>query len=149
MAKELKVGVHAGDDDPSYRWTVLILDLAHREAGEFLTEAQYRHVAEQVQELTRETDPTHAVTQTVRAVEDFWELKDKGGVLGKINVRVFFVLDKPRAAIVVLGAINKKNEGPTPFGDKARMKRRARKYFAGDYGTPAARSGHGQRQKRG
>jgi hypothetical protein len=97
---------------------------------------KYHHVVEQVQELAREMDPTHPETQTVAQVEDFFELKDKGGPLGNINVRVFFILDKPRVAIVVLGAIFKQNNGQTPFGDKKRIGRRKRKYLAGDYGQP-------------
>lgn len=136
MSKAVKIGIRQGDGDPEFRWNVLILDLAFREAVQFLDEAQYQHVAEQVQELARETDPTHPVTGIVAAVEDFFELKEKGGPLGKINVRLFFVLDKPHAAIVVLGAIFKQNEGKTPLGDKKRMQRRMRKYFAGDFGTP-------------
>jgi DNA-binding Xre family transcriptional regulator len=153
MGKDLKVGVHRGDGDPEFKWNVVIVDLAFQDAKEFLDDTQYEHVAEQVRELARETDPTHAVTQRVSAVEDLFELKDKGGPLGKINVRVFFVMDKPRFAIVVLGAIFKQNDGKTPFGDKKRMKRRKRKYFAGDYGEPEINGNiggneHGRNRKR-
>ena len=140
MSKPLKVGVHQGDGEPPYSWNVIVLDLAFHDAMEFLDEAQYHHVVEQVQELAREVDPTHSVTQTVSKVEDFFELKDKGGPLGNINVRVFFILDKPRVAIVVLGAIFKQNNGQTPFGDKKRIGRRKRKYLAGDYGQAEVRN---------
>jgi hypothetical protein len=135
VAKDLKIGVHKGDGEPEFKWNVIVLDLAFHDAMQFLDESQYAHVAEQVQELARETDPTHPITQTVSRIEDFFELKDKGGPLGNINVRVFFILDKPRAAIVILGAVFKQNNGHTPFGDKKRMNRRMRKYLAGDYGT--------------
>jgi hypothetical protein len=136
MAKGIKVGVHKGDGDPAYKWNVLVLDLAFKDAMGFLDDAKYHHEVEQIQELAREMDPTHAVTQTIASIEDFFELKDKGGPLGKINVRVFFTLDKPRAAIVILGAIFKQNNGQTPFGDRKRMKRRKRKYESGDFGEP-------------
>lgn len=141
MAKEIKVGVHKGDGEPEFRWNVLILDMAFRDAMQFLDESQYQHVSEQVQELAREMDPGHPVTQTVSCVEDLFELKDKGGPLGRINVRVFFILDKPRVAIVILGAIFKQNDGKTPFGDKKRMQRRKRKYLAGEYGASEATDG--------
>src|SRR4051794_18776499 len=95
MKKDLKVGVHRGDGNPEYRWNVIVLDLAFEDAMKFLDETQYQHVVDQVQELARELDPTHSKTQTVATVENFFELKDKGGPLGHINVRVFFVLDKP------------------------------------------------------
>jgi hypothetical protein len=138
VKKQLKVGVLQDAGDPPFRWNILVLDLAMNDASSFLDGAQYHHVAEQVQELARERDPTHSATQRVASIEDFFELKDKGGPLGRINARVFFVLDKPRAAIVVLGAIFKQNEGKTPEGDRVRMGRRKRKYLAGDYGDPDA-----------
>ncbi len=103
-------------------------------------------MAEQVQCLACERDPTHPETQTVSRVDDLLELKDKGGPLGNVNVRVFFVLDKPRVAIVILGAIFKQNNGPTPIGDKKRMQRRKRKYFNGDYGSLEVDVGSGSGQ---
>lgn len=64
-------------------------------------------------------------------VEDFYELRDKGGILGGLNVRVVFALDRGRRALLVLGAIKKQNDGPTPKGDKVRMRRRKRLYDGG------------------
>lgn len=143
MAKDIKIGVRAGDGEPEYQWNVFLLDLAFRESMGFMDESQYCHASEQVRELARENDPSHPQTQDVDAVEDFFELRDKGGPLCRINLRVFFILDKLRRAIVVLGAIDKKNQGRTTDGDKKRIKRRMRKYFAGEYGFPELGSGHG------
>jgi len=140
MAKELKIGVHRGDGDPEFLWNVIVLDLSFQDGKEFLDEDQYHHLAQQVQELAREMDPTHPITQTVTCVEDLLELKDKGGPLGNINARVFFCLDKPRVAIVILGAFFKQNNGPTPLGIKRKMQRRKKKYFKGDYGSPETRA---------
>jgi hypothetical protein len=135
--KEVKVGVQrGGGPPPGYRWTVLILNLAFDEAQDILNEDQYQHMALQIKELAREVDPTHSETASVDAVEDFHELRDKGGVLGNLNVRVFFYLDKPRSALVVLGVIKKQNDGPTPKGDKKRMARRLRKYVKGEFEGP-------------
>jgi hypothetical protein len=83
--------------------------------------------------LAHEIDPSHPQTASVDSVEDFYELRDKGGVLGGMNVRIFFLLDKQKSSIVVLGGIKKQNDGPTPLGAKIRMRRRARKYRNGDY----------------
>src|SRR5437870_5202850 len=135
MGKQVTVGVHqGGGPPPGYQWTVLILSVAYDEARGFLNEDQYQHAAMQVREVAREPDPSHSVTASVDAVEDFFELRDKGGILAGINLRVFFFLDKRKAALVVLGAIKKQNNGPTPTGDKLRMGRRKRKYLKGDYG---------------
>lgn len=76
------------------------------------------------------------MTASVRAIEDFHELRDKGGILGGMNVRVFFYLDKDHDAIVILGAIKKQNDGPTPVGDKKRMARRKRLYLGGGFDIP-------------
>lgn len=86
-------------------------------------------MADQVRELARQDDPTHSRTVDVRPIEDFYEIRDKGGILKKLNVRIFFFFQKAARRIVVLGAINKKNDGPTPLGDKRTMQRRKRLYL--------------------
>jgi hypothetical protein len=137
MAKKrpLKVGVKSGASSPPFVWNVGILDVAFEEAMQFLNPAQYTHLRMQVQELAREEEPTRLETVDVRPVEKFFELRDKGGVMGNINVRLFFGLDKDGArCILILGVINKSNEGKTPQGDKVLMRRRWRDYLNGDYG---------------
>jgi phage-related protein len=132
--KPVKIGVRrGGGPPPGFRWSVQILDLAYNEARGFLTEAQYQHMAAQVRELASESDPTHSQTQSVDAIEDFHELRDTGGILGGLNVRVFF-LDKLNSDMVIIGCVSKQNNGPTPQGDTIRMRRRKRKYLSGDYG---------------
>ena len=135
--KDLRTGVHeGGGPPPGYRWSVLVLEDAFEEAMAFLDEDQYQHAAQQVKELAREEDPSHSVTQSIDAIEDFHELRDKGGILGNINLRVFFYLDSDRSLIVVFGATNKKNDGPTPRRVKLRMRSRLRRYLRGEYRGP-------------
>jgi hypothetical protein len=137
--KGIKIGVKEGEGaPPGYQWSVWILDLGFREAVEFLNPAQYSHLTMQFKDLALHDDPTHSQTLSIRDMspEDFYELRDKGGVLGKLNVRVFFGVDKASRAIVVLGGIPKQNDGPTPKGDIIRMRRRWRKYQNGDCGRP-------------
>lgn len=128
--KPVKTGVkEGGGPPPGYQWTVDIIDQAFDEAMAFLDEDQYDHLADQVRELAGQEDPRHSDTVDIRPIEDFWEIRDKGGVLGKINARVFFVIHKPSRKIVVLGAIKKEKDGPTPVGDKHTMRRRKRLYL--------------------
>ena len=103
--------------------------MAYAEARGFLDHDQYEHVAAQVRELALHDDPTHSATIDVRPIEGFFEIRDKGGPLRRLNVRVFFALDKPSHTLVVLGTINKKNDGHTPAGDRLRMRRRRRLYL--------------------
>lgn len=136
--KEVKIGVRKGGGaPPGYLWTVKVLEVAYREATAFLTETEYQHMAMQVKMLATERTPSHSQFCSVDAVEDYHELREFGGPLGGKNVRIFFGLRTGQGAneLVVLGAIIKQNNGPTPQGDKIRMRRRWRKYLAGDYST--------------
>ncbi len=108
----------------------------HREANGFLTPDQYQHAACLIKDLATEADPTHSITQSVDAIEEYHEVRDKGGILGKINLRVFFYLDKERKVLLVLGAINKRQEDQTPKSVKLRMRRRLRKYLNSEWIWP-------------
>jgi hypothetical protein len=136
----LKIGVHLGDGaPPGFQWNIGILDFVFDEAMKFLDEGQYSHLAEQFQELAYQADPSRSLTVSVDAIDDFYELRDKGGILGGLNVRVFYCIDKVTRAIIVIGAITKQNDGPTLNAVKIRMRRRFRAYLRGEYGTLQAR----------
>jgi hypothetical protein len=91
VSEKLKIGVKiGGGPHPGYLWNVAILDFAFEEVMEFCTIEQYQHLAMQVQELAREVDPTHPVTVKVKSIGSYYEICDKGGILGKKNVRIFF-----------------------------------------------------------
>ncbi|SFI16831.1 type II toxin-antitoxin system RelE/ParE family toxin [Planctomicrobium piriforme] len=127
MAKrrKVKLGVRkGGGPPPGYEWSVGILDFAAHEAAAVLGTSQYRHIAMQVKQLAAQGDPTHSAMVDVRQVEDLWEIRDKGGPLGNLNIRAFFCVDNSRRALIVLGLIVKKNDGKTPLGDKVRMRHR-------------------------
>ncbi len=127
--KKVTTGVRQGGGrPPGYAWNVDILQQATAEARDLLNEEQYDYLASQVRELARHDDPTHSSRIDIRPIDEFFELRDKGGILNKINARVFFFLRRPARMIVILGVINKKNDGPTPLGDRQRMKRRMREF---------------------
>jgi len=134
QSTKINVAGRKGKTDPPYQWSVGILDRAHREASSHLDDAQYQHMALQVKELARQGDPTHSDVVDVRKVEEFYEIRDSGGVLNGINVRLFFGVDDGERWIIVMGLIKKQNNGKTPKGAKKRMERRWRKYKSGDYG---------------
>jgi hypothetical protein len=138
-AKPIRIGVREGaGPPPGYRWSVWLLRWAVDEANSFLTPVQRKYLAMQFKELALQDDPTHSVSISVRSMspESYYELRDKGGVLGRINVRVFFGVDKDNRAIVVLGSINKKGDGPTPRGDVIRIRRRWQMYLNHKYEKP-------------
>ena len=126
----IKTGVKfGGGAPPGYEWNVDLFEQAFEEASEILDEEQYDSIADEVRELARQSDPTHSQTVDVRSVEDLFEVRAKGGILGKLNIRVFYFVNKPTRKIIVLGVIKKENNGPTPTGDKLRMRRRKRLYL--------------------
>jgi phage-related protein len=128
--RSVKIGVkERGGPPPGYLWNVALLGQAYDEAMSFLNEDQYSHLACQVRELAAQEEPTRCETVDVRPIEDFHEIRDKGGILGKINARIFFFNHKETRTIVILGAIKKENDGPTPIGDLRTMRRRKRIYL--------------------
>ncbi|HEV3166323.1 MAG TPA: hypothetical protein VGZ22_20020 [Isosphaeraceae bacterium] len=128
--KAVKIGVKVGGGvPPGFLWNVEILNQAFDETMAFANEDQYAHLACQVRDLAMEEDPTHSNFLDVRSIEDFYELREKGGILQKLNVRVFYFPDKESRTIVILGSIKKENNGPTPTGDRLTMRRRKRLYL--------------------
>lgn len=138
MVKPLKAGLKAGGGPlPGYCWNVAYLSVAREEAMRFLNEEQYAHAVDLVRALASEPDPTHPSTVTVETIEEFFELKDKGGVLGKINLRVYFIIDRSEKLIVILDAIKKEADGQTPTWVKIRVRNRVRRFRAGEFGRLA------------
>jgi len=128
--RPVKIGVtEGGGPPPGYKWNVDLLDQSYSDARAFLNRSQYRHLSNQVRELAMEEEPSQSASIDVRPIEDFFEIRDKGGVLGRISVRVFFFICKRARTIVILGTIKKQNNGQTPVGDKATMRRRMRMYL--------------------
>lgn len=134
--RKIKTGVaRGGGPPPGYFWSVGILSFAFDEAESVLDAAGYKHLEMQVKDLAATEQPTHSSTVDVRAVEDFHEIRDRGALFGNANIRVFFGMDHASRAIIVLGVIKKQNNGPTPTGDRVRMRNRWRRYREGAFGT--------------
>ena len=118
MKKEVRLATRVGRGVPPFLWNVFLLDCMVGEAKKLFNAAQHAHIVEQIKELARAKQPSHPISLSVDQIEDYHELREKGGVLGKLNVRVFFGLDKEQRAIVILGVIKKEKDGPTPQGAK-------------------------------
>lgn len=80
----------AGSGNPPAIWNVSYISAARKEAEKLLTNAQYWHVADQIREIAACTEPSRCETVNVGTMESFFYLKEKGGPLGKTNLRVFF-----------------------------------------------------------
>lgn len=135
--KQLKVVVRIGKGvPPGYKWNVGVLELAYREALSILNRGQYRHMALQVRELALQDEVSLSDTIDIQPIgEEIFEIRDYGGVLGGLNIRLFFGVDHPRRCLIVLGIFKKQNNGPTPKGDLVRNQRRWRLYKSGEFGS--------------
>ena len=89
------------------KWKLGYLEGAEREARKLLTEEQHAHAIQLFDELACESDPANSQTQDVRRIEEFYELRDKGGVLGKINLRVYFAIFDNKGLILALSTYKK------------------------------------------
>lgn len=138
LEQEVQMRVVRGEpaaEGPRGVWNSYYLDVAAAEGHKILTDEQYEHVVQQVRELAAETDPTHSQLSDVRSLGEFHELRDKGGLLGRINIRVFFWLDRKHRALVVLGVFKKENEDQTPRNIVLRIQNRlrvARQFMEGE-----------------
>jgi len=101
---------------------IVVLRLAVEEAKRFLTPVQYEHAVDLVKRTRDFNNPTDFCDLDIRSVQNIHEIRDKGGVLGRINLRIFFAYRKRR--IIVLGAIKKEDEGKTPEHIIIRMQNR-------------------------
>lgn len=125
-------GTTTGTGTDTTTWRLAYLDVAAKEAKEFLNEEQYAHAVQQFVGLAEELDPRRPATVDVERIEDYWELRDKGGVLGKINLRIYFTIIDTTRTIVVLGCWKKEAEGKVPAFIRARIRSRLR--FVKDQG---------------
>lgn len=133
--KPIHVGVRAGHPKSAGSvWSVSYLAIARSEAMKFLTEDQYAHVADGFKALSREANPRCPETVSVDVVDDCFEYKDKGGPLGKINVRVYFAVIDAKRTIVALHALKKEREDQVPTHVKTLIRMRLRRLLNGDLG---------------
>lgn len=107
-------------------WSLKYVDIAAKDAAKFLNEVQYAHAVDLCRQLALESNPRKSDLLDVDAIEDFFELKDKGGILGKINLRIYYFACDEEKSIIALGCWNKDTNKQVPQYVKARMKSRLR-----------------------
>jgi len=107
-------------------WELGYLEAAERDAKRFLTEEQYIHAIQLFEDLAYESDPTKSETQDVRKIFEFYELRDKGGILGKINLRIYFTIIEEKKLILVLATYKKEDDGQVPPHIVIRVRNRLR-----------------------
>lgn len=110
--------------DRPVTWQLGYLEAAVKEARRYLDDDQYAHVVGLFDELASEDNPRASKSQSVRQVDDFFELREKGGILGNINFRVYFIVDDETKFIIVLGCDKKEGENKIAPHMTVRMRNR-------------------------
>lgn len=108
------------------RWRLGYLEACRQEASKLLNNDQYAHVMQLFDELARSGNPRISQTIDVRPIENYYELRDKGGILGKINLRVYFAVIDGDKIILILACLKKEAEDHTPEHVKVRVRNRLR-----------------------
>ncbi len=98
---------------------------------------QYMYIRDLVKQLTNFGDPDGI--PGVSQFGDFWELKAKGGVLGRINTRIYFADVGKQREIVVLHSYKKEEGGAAPPRIRVTLRHRLRLYKKGYYDTEVIR----------
>lgn len=103
------------DDFGQIRWAVVVLRAAKTEGQKILTDAQYNHVVSVLQRLVDFPDREELADLDIKHIDgDVYELREKGGVLQRINLRVYFAALKKRREIVVLKTYKKEQDRQVP-----------------------------------
>lgn len=108
------------------QWALGYLEAAAKEARKFLSEEQYSHAVHLFEEMSYDDDPTKSETQDIRKIGNFYELRDKGGILEKINLRIYFTIIEEIKLILILAAHKKEEDGQVPKHIRIKVRNRLR-----------------------
>jgi hypothetical protein len=97
-------------DGPREPCPVVVLDWAKLDGRRILTEREYWYVVPFVQRLGEFGDLMATADLDLKQIGDFWELRLKGGFLGKKNIRVYFAFVRKRREVVVLMTYKKEED---------------------------------------
>ena len=121
--------------DKTVDWhRVVVVGMAAKEGWDELTPGQYLHLKDLVKQLVGFGRQAYESNLTIAPFGDFWELKAKGGVLGRKNMRVYFKFDKGANDVVVLHTYKKEDDRQAPPHVQIRVKNRWNCYVRGDFG---------------
>jgi hypothetical protein len=118
---------------PRQSWqTVIVPEVVRREAREFLSIGQYVHVTDFVKQLVGFGTQRYDKTMKIAPIEGFWELKEKGGLLGRINVRVYFAFLKDVNQIAILHAYKTEDDSQVHPSVLSLVRHRLRRFLNGE-----------------
>ncbi|MFH1922046.1 MAG: hypothetical protein ABIP48_19445 [Planctomycetota bacterium] len=113
------------------KWIVVVLKVAKREGRKILTDLQYDHIVDILKRLVDFGNPEEMADLDIKPIGSFYELKEKWGVLGRINLRVYFGTISEDHELVIAKTYKKEDDGPTPRHIVILVEERLEEYRAG------------------
>jgi len=92
------------------KWVVVVLGAAKREGHKILNDVRYDHVMSIVKRLVDFGNLDEVGDLDIEPIGSFYELKEKGGILGKINLRIYFGTFPDVRELVVAKTYKKEEE---------------------------------------
>jgi hypothetical protein len=105
---------HEAPEEPRKVWIVVALDVAKREGQKILNKAQYQHIKEVLKRLVDFGNDEELSDLAIEPIASFWELKEKWGILGRINLRVYFGTFPEDMELVIAKTYKKEDDGKAP-----------------------------------
>ena len=112
---------------------IVVLGIAAKEGWDELTPGQYLHLKDLLKQLVGFGRQDYESQLKIVPFGDFWELKAKGGILGRKNMRVYFRFQSAANEVVVLHTYKKEDDGQAPRHIQIRVKNRWRRYLDGNF----------------
>ncbi len=110
---------------PMPKKTVRVIGYAQKEGRTILkNDGKYQHIVDIEKRLVDFGNLEETCDLDIRSFHEFFELRERGGLLGNINLRVFFAHLPERNEIVILKTYKKERNDQTPlnlptFGGRA------------------------------
>jgi hypothetical protein len=90
--------------------TIVALAKPKKEARQMLTDEQYWDLVGYIKRLYDFGNPKATSDLQIRRLEEFWELRVKGGFIRNINLRIYFAYLQERNEIVILMSYKKEED---------------------------------------
>ena len=113
------------------KWTVVVLGVAKKEGRKILSKTQYDHIVDVLKRLVDFGDKEKLADVRIERIRSFFELKEKGGVLGRINLRVYFGTAPNDRELIVAMTYKKEDDGRPPPHIVILVEDRLEEYLAG------------------
>jgi len=96
------------------KWVVVVLGAAKKEGHKILNDVRYDHVVSILKRLVDFGNLDELSDLDIEPIESFYELKEKGGILGKINLRIYFGTFPDERELVIVKTYKKEEENAVP-----------------------------------